>query len=274
MLLALAVGLVTHFGFAVAVYCSPVPDPDEWDEPERVEVMTFDKDIRLKKPDIQKRQPVPEPVEIPKLELEPLPELERLEPDAKPKETQKKIEPAPKRTPRTRKRRPRKSKQKSKPKPKTVVISTAIKGTGGPRVHGGDEDVFGNPEVEHTPESSRPDDGPRGDAPPDRKGTGPVGPITPAAKPKIVPPRVRKKVKGVYPDDAPRTGRPIVITLSLRIDDKGRVKGAKIKMKPSNAGTFFDKEAKRVVRKMRFDPATKDGKPIPFTIRHTVVFTP
>ena len=278
---AAAIAVAIYAGLGSAVALSPEPEPTQEEEPDAVDVDTFVADIKLKKPEPPKPKVEEEVVPPEPAKPEPLPELkplEELKPPAKPEEI-KPIEPqaAPKKPPRAKRKSNRKANRK-KPKagPKTVVITTAMSGTNGPRAHQGDDDVFGSPEVAPTESSKEPDESPRGDGPKESKGTAPTGAATPepGPPPKFVAPTVIQKIKGRYPDDAPRTGRVINVILSLRIDEAGKVDSARIVTKPTRAGTFFDSEALRVARRTRFKPATKGGKPVPHTIRYTVSFTP
>ncbi|MFT7621824.1 MAG: TonB family protein [Myxococcota bacterium] len=272
---------VVYATMGVAVAVSPEPKAPELPEPEPVEVRVFSKDIQLKKPPvIEKRKPDP-PREEPK--PEPPPEVVKETPKVVPLKTETPPtarQPAPKRPPRAKPgNKPRKpSKSKAPPQKKTVVLSTAVTGGGGPKAYVGGDDVFGNPEQEFSEQAARPDTGPKGKGSPDSRGTGrgkaaPSGTGKKPGKPKFVAPKVRRKVKGAWPDNAPRTGRPVTVTLSLRIDDKGSVVSARVVMKPARAGKFFDREAKRVAKKTRFSPAKRGGVPIAYTIRYAVVFT-
>ena len=89
-----------------------------------------------------------------------------------------------------------------------------------------------------------------------------------------IPPKVIMRVKGKYPSSAPKLGRRIPVTLSLRVNDKGLVETARIVSKPASAKDYFDKAAIAAVRKTRFRPARQDGRAIPFSIRWTVFFDP
>ena len=282
MLVALALGVVVHLGLAYAVWSSPAPKPDDPNRLPRVQVSTFVREVRLERDPLKSPEPPKPP---PPKKIEPLKREVQ-----KPPETLKKLEKlekkqvakaAPKRIPRVKKKARKKTAGQKKPKPtgpKTLVLPN-LGGNSRMKIAEGDEQVLGNPEVPVTPESSTPDEGPSGDGPADSDGAAPsAGPAAPAPSPKkppkLIPPRVRKKVRGVYPDNAPRTGRTISLTLTVKVGTDGRVNSARIVSKPRVAGTFFDAEALRVARRTLFRPASRDGVPIEHRISYVVVFEP
>ena len=283
--IAAMLGVIFHVGLGYAVYKSPVPDSTILAPVNRIEVGTFEADIELqKRPEPPKPPERPKPPEPEVLPEQPqpmeMPKLEKIQPTERKVEPKPQPAPAPRQAPRPRDRRKqKKTKTPKKATKKTVVLSKGLSGTTGPKVYEGDADVFGSPEEGYNEDSTRNDDGPNGKGGPDSKGAGDgavasPGPATAKEPEPVVPPRVIKRVKGTYPPKAPRTGRPIPITLSLQISADGRVTRARIVSKPSIAGAHFDAEAQRVVRKTRFKPARKGDSPIAFTIRYTVVFTP
>ena len=283
--IAVMLGVIFHVGLGYAVYKSPVPDSTILAPVSRIEVGTFEADVDLQKPTEPPKPPektkAPEPEVLPD-QPKPIetPKLEKIQPTEKKLEPKPQPAPAPRQPPRPKTHRPqKKAKKATKAAKKTVVLAKGLSRTSGPRVYEGDDDVFGSPEEGYNEDSARNDDGPQGNGPPNSKGTGgpavaAPAPAAPGKPEKVVAPRVIKRVKGTYPAKAPRTGRPIPITMSLQISESGSVTSAKIVSKPSIAGTHFDAEAQRVVRKTRFKPARKGDTPIAFTIRYTVVFTP
>lgn len=102
----------------------------------------------------------------------------------------------------------------------------------------------------------------------------PAQPAVPAKPaPKLVPPKVLRDDGAVYPrqaiDDKVKT--PVTVVLVLDIDAAGAVTGATVE---TPAGHGFDEAAVEAAKKMTFEPATKDGVPIPARIKHKYEFTP
>jgi TonB family protein len=127
---------------------------------------------------------------------------------------------------------------------------------------------LGDPSVVATPQTTTPpDEGPRGDGPPDAEGTA-------ETEVSFTPPQVIKRVKGVYPSNAPRLGRVVRITLSLRIDASGKVIRSRVVSAPSMVGKLFNAEALRVVKATRFSAARRGGAAVAHSIRYVVEFTP
>ena len=264
------VALALHLALGLAVAKAPPPEPLPL-PPERDQVATFSQTVRL-----PRSQPAPrkkeEPPPPPKTPPPPPPKT----PPSAPTAAVASAAPAPKpAAPRPATKRPP---APGKAAPKTVSLGNVGLG-GNVQVHSGDgDDVLGDPAVTAAPESQAPEppaapsDGPGG------QGTGPSAAPQAAPKPDapnvVVPPRVKRAEKGVYPPDAPRLGRRIPITLSLRIGPDGRVLSARIVTKPPAAGTAFDAEAKRLALALQFEPATRDGAAIPFSIRYVVEFEP
>lgn len=94
-----------------------------------------------------------------------------------------------------------------------------------------------------------------------------------AAPRKVVvrPPEAMNSVKGVYPEAQRDLGRVVRVELLLTVNAGGEVVDVSVR---NGFAPAFDEEAKRTVRKLRFRPATRDGVPIPYEVKWTVVFLP
>ena len=268
---ALAVGLALagHAGAAWVVAKSPAPVVVPPREPERMVVQWIEETPAPPPP----KPPPPKP-EPPKPKPPP-PKLVELPPpvvaDVLPKPAAP--APAPKRV------RPKSSRpEAARPAAAPALRVEGAAATGSVRTYEGAEATFGSPEVPATPENDGPDRRPSGEGPPGSDGTGGAGqavaPSAPAPEGVVVAPKVKVRVIGEYPAGAPRTGRAVAMTLKLEIDAIGRVIAARIVSRPPIAGAFFDKEALRVARATAFEPATRDGKAVPFSIRYVVKFEP
>jgi TonB family protein len=83
------------------------------------------------------------------------------------------------------------------------------------------------------------------------------------AGPVMVPPKVKVFVEPVYPPERLAKGERAEVVVSLVIDATGKVTDAKI---VTSAGDDFDAAALEAAKKLEFEPATADGKPIPAKI--------
>jgi protein TonB len=87
----------------------------------------------------------------------------------------------------------------------------------------------------------------------------------------VSPPALVADAKGQYPSEHRDLGRVVRVDLMIRIDPRGEVRGASVTRGDRPA---FDDEARRTVARLRFRPATRDGSPIPWEMKWTVVFLP
>lgn len=79
----------------------------------------------------------------------------------------------------------------------------------------------------------------------------------------IIGPRVRKNATPRYPRRAQRRGVEAVVTLSLTIDETGRVSMAElIEISAERYADDFVKEAERAALRTQFDPRTVGGTPV------------
>jgi TonB family protein len=99
-------------------------------------------------------------------------------------------------------------------------------------------------------------------------------PVSTAPPQPVVTPPVVKANEGVsYPRRALDEGyrEQAQVTLTLTVDATGHVSDAVV---TESAGHGFDEAALEAGRKLVFDPATKDGKPVPARIRFVYRFVP
>jgi protein TonB len=86
-------------------------------------------------------------------------------------------------------------------------------------------------------------------------------PVQPVAE--IVPARERRSVKPRYPRNAERRGVEAVVTLSLNIDERGRVAMTEVvSVEAERYERDFIRAAERAAMRTRFYPKTVDGKPV------------
>lgn len=214
----------------------------------------------------------PKPPEPPPKPPEPPPEPVAAKPDAAKeptREAKNHIEKAGQ--PKPKKPRPKRDSPADAPKsePAPLVLSGLTKLEHGVGVQSGDVDLLGDSRVAATERNTNVELVDDPDNVPDKvgDGTGGVGPGGPAR----TPPRVKTRVRGVYPEDAPRLGRTVSVSLSLLVGTDGRVKQVKV---VRGAGGAFDREATKVGRQITFTPGTVGGEPTEQWVPWVVEFTP
>jgi len=101
----------------------------------------------------------------------------------------------------------------------------------------------------------------------------PGDPPPPPAPPKIELPRLLKDEGAVYPREAleAHVRETVTVPLLLELDVEGNV--TKVTVETAR-GQGFDEAASAAAQKLKFSPATRDGKPIPAKIRHSYTFAP
>ncbi len=266
--LALIIASLFHGGLGYEVATTP-PPPAPKIPPKKVDKYAQLKAIREK-------------VELPKPEEpEPPPPPEKKEEPPEPPPEPPKEEAKPKPPPKKGKKKPKRAKAKPKdappPPPKPAVEPeqpkplqlTNVNLTGGVAVQKGDSDIFGDPSIAATKKNTRPDtdDEEVGDPSGTSDGVG----TEPVRRKVRKLPKPLKKVKGLYPADAPRYGRTVTVVLSMTVGANGRTSNIKV---VKGAGGAFDREARSVGRRQRFKPGTVDGEPKAMTVRWEVAFQP
>lgn len=88
--------------------------------------------------------------------------------------------------------------------------------------------------------------------------------------PALTPPRVVEAPDPDYPPEEVGSGRTPVVVLHVTIDVEGRVVDAHV---DDSAGEHFDREALAAVRRWRFEPARREGRPIAARVRVEVRFS-
>jgi TonB family protein len=86
------------------------------------------------------------------------------------------------------------------------------------------------------------------------------------------PPRVVRLMEAAYPPEALRRGEGAVVRLELDLDDAGRV--TRVAVVGSSGRAAFDEAAVAAAREFEFEPARRDGRPVPARIRYAYRFTP
>ncbi len=181
---------------------------------------------------------------------------------------------------RKKKRAPKKKKTVTKKNEPAPLVLSGLTNLGkGVNIQSGDDDILGNASITATDSNTNVE---RVDDPksvPDKIGDGTGGSKTGVKggtgktdkPPKRVAAKIRKRVKGAYPSDAPKLGRKVIVVLSLTVGSNGRVKSARI---VRSAGKAFDRAAKKYAKKLIFYPAKIGSKKIESKVPWTFEFTP
>ncbi|RKH50347.1 energy transducer TonB [Corallococcus llansteffanensis] len=82
-------------------------------------------------------------------------------------------------------------------------------------------------------------------------------------------PTVASEVKIPYPDEARRAGIEGTVTLSITIDNEGRVVASKVLHGP---GYGLDEAAREAIRRFRFKPAFKGGEAVSTEMKYSYTF--
>ncbi len=101
----------------------------------------------------------------------------------------------------------------------------------------------------------------------------PEQPAPPPPAPTLTPPVLKKDEGAQYPDQAVRdkVKDPVEVVLVLVVGPDGVVKDAQVE---TPQGHGFDEAAVEAAKRLEFEPATRNGKPVAAKIRHRYVFTP
>ena len=83
------------------------------------------------------------------------------------------------------------------------------------------------------------------------------------------PPKLKKFVEAVYPEDKQKAGIGARVVLAIDVEETGRVGNVEV---VSSAGTDFDAAAVAAARQFEFEPATLDGTPVPVKIQYAYKF--
>jgi protein TonB len=97
---------------------------------------------------------------------------------------------------------------------------------------------------------------------------GPAG-VEPDRGPSLVDQPAAAEMRALYPEAARRSGLEGDVRLELLVSETGEVVEATV-VRPAGGG--FDEVAQRLVRRFRFRPATRGGRPVPARIPWTYKF--
>lgn len=92
----------------------------------------------------------------------------------------------------------------------------------------------------------------------------------PTAKAKMVLPKRRKPVTPPYPETLKSQGIEANVPVVVSIDETGKV--TEVKIAKSSSYAEFDEAARKAALAELFEPATRDGVPVPATISYTYRF--
>ncbi len=93
--------------------------------------------------------------------------------------------------------------------------------------------------------------------------------VEPDTGPSLVAQPDVAEMRALYPETARRAGLEGDVRLEIEVSASGEVTGSRV-VRP--AGNGFDEVAQRLVRRFRFRPATRGGKPVPATVPWTYKF--
>ncbi len=206
-------------------------------------------------------EPKPEPVPEPPPQVKPPP---RPKDQPKPPPKPQAQKPAPKPDTPSPEPKPEKAAPEPARKPAPLVLSNVALNGGVAVQTGSESNLFGDPSIDAKGWKREGPDTPR------RPGSGDDGEPAPE-KVVIKPPKPKNQVQGTYPPEHRDLGRVVRVSLQLRVDAEGNVVDAKVLQGDLPA---FDAEAKRAVAALKFVPATRNGTPIPYPVKWTVVFLP
>ena len=85
----------------------------------------------------------------------------------------------------------------------------------------------------------------------------------------LVPPKLVESVEPTYPETKRQSGEAASVALTLSLDRAGQVTDVAI---AESAGQEFDEAAVDAARRLRFEPARKDGEAVPAKIRYRFDF--
>ncbi len=89
-------------------------------------------------------------------------------------------------------------------------------------------------------------------------------------QPDVEPPRLIYKVQPDFPEKVRRTRVHKEVLLECVIDERGVVAALYV---ATSAGDLLDEAAKAAVRQWRYEPARKDGAPVPYLFPVRIVYT-
>jgi protein TonB len=106
---------------------------------------------------------------------------------------------------------------------------------------------------------------PKADPPPNKTAS-----KIPTAKAKMVMPRRKQPIKPPYPETLKSQGIEADVPVVVSIDETGKV--TEVKIAKSSSYPAFDEAARKAALAEVFEPATRDGVPVPYTISYTYRF--
>lgn len=242
----------------------PLPPP----RPRKIAVRPVPVQVRadLVKQMEKKAEPEPEKPVARKPEPKPEPKPKPKKKQAKPSQPKAPTKPKPQPTkppPAEPEKVAPKPAEPAKPKP-FVLKNVALKG--GVAVQTGeDSNLFGDPTVDAKGFK-------KGIDAPMSPNDGQASEKAPAREPVVIKqPKALNDVKGEYPAAYRDLRRVVRVELLLTVGRDGSVGKVRVK---KGAEKEFNDSAIKAVRQLKFEPATKNGVPIAFNLKWTVVFIP
>jgi len=160
------------------------------------------------------------------------------------------------------------------PPPRVVGLSleSTVEGGGGPAFGVGNTRLGATAE-RAAPPSEAPADAATGGATaaaPARPGANRAASNLPLAGVRYTLPRRRREVKPRYPATLQSQGIEAQVTLMIALDETGKVTGVKVVREAPYPE--FDEEARKAALAEEWEPATRDGIPIPYTVSFVARF--
>lgn len=91
----------------------------------------------------------------------------------------------------------------------------------------------------------------------------------PPSEHSLTPPKLVQAAQPVYPPEKLKSGENASVALVLTLDDTGAVTDVAV---AESAGDEFDQAALEAAKQLRFEPAQRDGKPVPAKIPFRIQF--
>lgn len=281
ILAAAAATLAVHIVLGVVVEAAERPErvpPPARERTQKIRSVSFDVELPKKLEPIpvvlppkpkppEPKPPEPPPKPVVEKKKEPPPKVPQKDKPARTETRTKKKLVKKRGQAKTTKKRKEASKVDDKPPP-LVLDKKYLAKKGAVTVYGGEEDLFGKPDVKPTEDNVKVDkvDDPK--KAPKAFGDGRPG----GGGPKYTPARIKKKFKGgQWPDDAPMLGRVVRVQLSLLVGKDGRVTQVRV---VQGAGDAFNRAAKREGKRQLFHPQLRDGAPVAGWVPWRVEFRP
>lgn len=266
-ILAICIGLslAVHAGLvAVAPDEPPKPAPRPRRQIVRPVPVTVRRDLIKQIEEQAKPEPAPEPKPEPRPQPKKAPEQKPEQKPEPPKETPKPVQAKPV------EQKPAEAPPAEPAKPRPFVLKNVALRGGVAVQTGSDSNLFGDPSQD-AKGFKKGIDAPIASGGEGNAGAGGTGGGQQKEEVVIKQPKAINDVRGEYPAAFRDLRRVVRVELLLTIGADGNVRAVKIK---KGAEQEFNDAAVKAANQLRFEPATRNGVPIAFNLKWTVVFIP